>query len=156
MPQNLDPIPPVSARFEFSVKVRRLHPAARLPDRATNWSAGADLACVEAFTLAPGERKLAPTGLAVEIPPGWYGRIAPRSGQAWQRGVDTLAGVVDADYRAELKVLIINFGEAPVSFKAGDRIAQLIIERAAVCDYVWADELSETGRGEGGFGSTGG
>ncbi|MGH9755830.1 MAG: dUTP diphosphatase, partial [Blastocatellia bacterium] len=115
----------------------------------------ADLCCLEAFTLGPGERRLVPTGLAVEIPPGWYGRVAPRSGLAANHGVDMLAGVIDCDYRSEVKALIINLSDAPVSFDAGDRIAQLIIERAAVCDYVWADELSETERGDGGFGSTG-
>ena len=123
--------------------------------RATNGSAGADLVCLEAFTLGPGERKLVPTGLIVEIPPGWYGRVAPRSGLAANHGVDVLAGVIDPDYRAEVRVLMINLGDAPVSFSPGDRIAQLIIERAAICDYVWADELSETERGAGGFGSTG-
>jgi len=141
--------------FEFSVKVKRIHPAAELPARGTNWSAGADLCCLEAFTLGPGERRSVPTGLIVEIPPGWYGRVAPRSGLAARHGVDTLAGVVDPDFRGELLALIVNTGEAPVSFDAGERIAQLIIERAAVCDYVWADELSATERGGGGFGSTG-
>jgi len=153
MRQNTDPTPPAPL-FDFSVKVKRIHPAAKLPSRGTNRSAGADLSCLEAFTLGPGERKLVPTGLAVEIPPGWYGRVAPRSGLAANHGVDMLAGVIDSDYRLEVKVLMINFGVAPVSFDAGERIAQLIIERAAVCDYVWADELSDSERG-GGFGSTG-
>ncbi len=153
MPQNTD-LTPSAPVFEFSVKVKRIHPAAKLPARGTNWSAGADLRCLEAFTLGPGERKLVPTGLAVEIPPGWYGRVAPRSGLAAHHGIDMLAGVIDCDYREEVKVLMINLGDAPASFDAGERIAQLIIERAAVCDFVWADELSETERG-GGFGSTG-
>jgi dUTP pyrophosphatase len=154
MLQNTDPASSDAPLFDFSVKVKRIHPAAKLPTRGTNWSAGADLSCLEAFILGPGERKLVPTGLAVEIPPGWYGRVAPRSGFAANHGVDMLAGVIDSDYRLELKALLINLGDAPVSFDAGERIAQLIIERAAVCDYVWADELSETERG-GGFGSTG-
>jgi dUTP pyrophosphatase len=155
MQQNIDSVPPGDSGFEVNVKVKRIHPAARLPERGTNRSAGADLTCVKAFTLEPGERKLVPTGLIVEIPPGWYGRVAPRSGKAVRHGVDTLAGVVDCDFRGELMVLLINLGEAPVSFDDGERIAQLIIERAAVCDYVWVDELSETERGNGGFGSTG-
>lgn len=138
----------------FNIKVKRLRPAAKLPARGSLHAAGADLFCVEDFTLLPGERKAAPTGLAVEIPPGWYGRVAPRSGLAARHGVDTLAGVVDSDYRNELLVLLINLGDEPANFKAGDRIAQLIIERAAACDYAWAEELSETERG-GGFGSTG-
>lgn len=139
----------------LNVKVKKLHPAAKLPARGSSLAAGADLCCVEDFILPPGGRKSAPTGLAVEIPPGWYGRVAPRSGLAARHGVDTLAGVVDSDYRGELLVLLINLGDEPVSFNAGDRIAQLIIERAADCDYAWADELNETGRGGGGFGSTG-
>jgi dUTP pyrophosphatase len=155
MRQNIDPTPSCAPLFEISVKVKRIHPAAKLPARGTNWSAGADLCCLEAFTLGPGDRKLVSTGLAVEIPPGWYGRVAPRSGLAANHGVDMLAGVIDCDYRSELKALMINLGDAPVSFDAGDRIAQLIIERAAVCDYVWVNELGETERGDGGFGSTG-
>lgn len=137
------------------IKIKRLHPAAQLPQRGTALAAGADLYCLEAFTLEPGERKLVPTGLAVEIPPGFYGRVAPRSGLAVKHGIDVLAGVIDADYRAEVKVPLINFGRNPVCINAGERIAQLIIEQAAMCDYVWAEDLSDTERGEGGFGSTG-
>jgi dUTP pyrophosphatase len=137
------------------IKVKRLQNGAHLPAHATDWSAGADLRCAEAFTLRPGERRLVPTGLAIEIPPGYYGRVAPRSGLAVRHGIDTLAGIIDSDYRGELKVALINFGDQPVSFEAGDRVAQLIIERAARCDYSWSDELSETERAEGGFGSTG-
>ena len=137
------------------IQIKRLHPDATLPAQATPLAAGADLSCVEAFTLAPGERKLVPTGLAVEIPPGLYGRVAPRSGLAVKHGIDTLAGVIDSDYRAELRVLLINLGQEAVSFNAGDRIAQLILEQAAACDYGWAEKLTETERGEGGFGSTG-
>jgi len=155
MRQNTDPTSSDAPPVAFNVKVKRIHPAAKLPARGTNWSAGADLCCLEAFTLGPGERKSVPTGLIVEIPPGWYGRVAPRSGLAARHGIDTLAGVIDPDFRGELMALIVNTGEAPVSFYAGERIAQLIIERAAVCNYVWADELSATDRGAGGFGSTG-
>jgi dUTP pyrophosphatase len=155
MQRNNDPTPSRDLNFDLSVKVRRIHPAAKLPERGTLWSAGADLCCLDAFTLQPRERTSAPTGLAVEIPPGWYGRVAPRSGLAARYGIDTLAGVIDPDYRGELRVLIINNGDAPVSFGAGERIAQLVIERAAVCKYVWSEELGETVRGGDGFGSTG-
>lgn len=147
MAQNSEP--------EFTLRFKKLHPAAKLPARGSDLAAGADLCCAEDFTLAPGERLAASTGLAVAIPAGWYGRVAPRSGLAAKHGVDTLAGVVDADYRGELKVMLINLGHEPVLFHAGDRIAQLIIERAARCDYLWAEDLDETTRGEGGFGSTG-
>jgi dUTP pyrophosphatase len=155
MRQNTDLSKPGVAEVDFSVRVKRLHPAAKLPERGTDWAVGADLHCLEAFTIQPRERKSVPTGLAIEIPPGWYGRIAPRSGLAARHGIDTLAGVIDPDYRGELMALIVNTGEAPVSFEAGERVAQLIIERAAICDYVWVDELGETARGDGGFGSTG-
>jgi deoxyuridine 5'-triphosphate nucleotidohydrolase len=147
MPFDPNQLPPI--------KIKKLHAEARLPQRGTAFSAGADLYCLEAFTLAPGERKLVPTGLVIEIPSGFYGRVAPRSGLAVRHGIDVLAGVIDADYRAEVKVPLINFGQEPVSFNAGERIAQLIIEQAAMCDYVWSEDLSDTSRGEGGFGSTG-
>ncbi len=145
---------PINNHFP-PIKIKKLHEAARLPVRGSHWAAGADLCCVEAFTLEPGERKLVPTGLAAEIPPGFYGRVAPRSGLAVKHGIDVLAGVIDADYRGELKVPLINLGQQPVSFAAGERIAQLIIEHAAMCDYIWAEELADTERAEGGFGSTG-
>lgn len=137
------------------VKVRKLHESAQLPVRGSANAAGADLCCIEGFTLAPGERKAIATGLAVEIQPGWYGRVAPRSGLAARHGLDTLAGVVDADYRGELLVLLVNLGAAPVSLNAGERIAQFIIERVAQCEYEWTEDLSNTARGAGGFGSTG-
>jgi len=145
--QHIDNQPPI--------KVKQLHQNARLPKRATPLAAGADLCCAEAFTLEPGERKLVATGLAIEIRPGFYGRIAPRSGLAVKHGIDTLAGVIDADYRGELKVLLINLGQVTVSFETGERIAQLIIEQAASCEYEWSEDLNATSRGEGGFGSTG-
>lgn len=139
----------------FTLLVKRLHPDAQLPLRGSAFAAGADLHCVETFTLQPGERKAVPTGLALAIPSGFYGRIAPRSGWAVKHGIDTLAGIIDADYRGEVLVLLINLGNHPFTAAAGERIAQLIIERAASCAYEWADELDETARGAGGFGSTG-
>ena len=144
-----------NTRSAIPIKVKQLHHKAILPKPATNRAAGADLHCVESFTLQPGERRLIPTGLSIEIPPGYYGRVAPRSGLAVRHGIDTLAGVIDSDYRGEVRVLLINLGDLPVSFNAADRIAQLIIETAAQCDYLRADELDETERGDGGFGSTG-
>lgn len=139
----------------MKIKVKQLREGARLPMRGSVHAAGADLFCAEAVTIEPGERRLAPTGLAVEIPPGCYGRVAPRSGLAVRHGIDTLAGVIDADYRGEILVLLVNLGADPVSFSPGDRIAQLIIEQAAPADYDWAAELDSTERSSGGFGSTG-
>lgn len=140
---------------KFTLHIKQLHPAAQLPRRGSAFAAGADLHCVSAFTLQPGERKAVPTGLALAIPPGYYGRVAPRSGWAVKHGIDTLAGIIDADYRGEVLVLLINLGDQPFTAAAGERIAQLIIERAAPCVYEWADDLNETARGAGGFGSTG-
>ncbi|HYE75255.1 MAG TPA: dUTP diphosphatase [Blastocatellia bacterium] len=145
----------MNSSSDSQIKVKKLREGASLPTRANSTDAGADLCCIEPFTLMPGERGLVPTGLAVEIPPGWYGRVAPRSGLAVRHGIDTLAGVVDSAYRGELQVLLINLGQDPVSFEAGARIAQLIIERVATCEFNWAESLSETARGAGGFGSTG-
>jgi dUTP pyrophosphatase len=136
-------------------KVKKLHEAAKLPMRGSAHAIGADLCCVEAFTLQPLERKLISTGLAIEIHEGYYGRIAPRSGLAVKHGIDTLAGVIDSDYRGEIRVLLINFSEEIVRFTAGERIAQLIIEKAETVNYEWAEELSNTARGAGGFGSSG-
>ncbi len=137
------------------IKVKKLHEQAKLPLRGSAYAIGADLCSIEDVTLQPGERKLIATGLAVEIQAGYYGRVAPRSGLAVKQGIDTMAGVIDSDYRGEVRVLLINLSSEPVSFNAGDRIAQLIIEKAEAFDYEWAEELSDTSRGAGGFGSTG-
>ena len=98
---------------------------------------------------------MVPTGLAAEIPPGFYGRVAPRSGLAVKHGIDVLAGVIDADYRGELKVPLINLGQQTVSFDAGERIAQLIIVPVVQAQFEIVDEFVASDRGEGGFGSTG-
>ncbi|MFN0121958.1 MAG: dUTP diphosphatase [Blastocatellia bacterium] len=137
------------------LRVRLLRAGALAPQPGSDHAIGADLCCIDSFTLQPGDRRLIPTGLSLEIPPGYYGRVAPRSGLALKHGIDTLAGVIDPDYRGELQVLLINLGQDPVSFDAGARIAQLIIERAAQTRYLVAENLSDTSRGEGGFGSTG-
>ncbi|MFN7999605.1 MAG: dUTP diphosphatase [Acidobacteriota bacterium] len=149
MPQNSE------TPDHLLIQFKRLHPDAQLPTRGSAAAAGADLHCLAAFTLHPGERQAVATGLAVAIPAGWYGRVAPRSGLAAKHGVDTLAGVIDSDYRGEVRVLLVNLGQEPVRFAAGDRIAQLIIERAAECSYQWAEDLADTERAAGGFGSTG-
>lgn len=137
------------------IKVRKLREGAHLPARASSNAAGADLRCIDSFTLSPGERKLVPTGIAVEIPEGYYGRVAPRSGLAVRHGIDTLAGVIDSDYRGEVQILLVNLGAEEAVFQQGDRIAQLIIEHAAPAGYQWSEELGETERASGGFGSTG-
>ena len=123
--------------------------------RGSPSSAGFDLCAAEDGCVAPGARLCVGTGLQMEIPAGCYGRIAPRSGLALRFGVDVGAGVVDCDYRGEVKVLLFNHGDADFSFKSGDRVAQLIIERINFCPAVEVSSLSATVRGGGGFGSTG-
>jgi dUTP pyrophosphatase len=134
---------------------KRLHPDARLPARGSAHAAGLDICSVERLTLAPGGRAAVRTGLAVAIPVGFYGRVAPRSGLAVRHGVDVLAGVIDADYRGEILCALVNHSREPFEIEPGARIAQLIIESIATPKPAWADELEETERGAGGFGSTG-
>ena len=138
-------------RLEF----KKLDAAARLPTRGSKFAAGLDLYSIERVTIAPHERTVVGTGLSVAIPHGFYGRVAPRSGLAIKRGLDVLAGVVDSDYRGEVMCALVNHGDAAIELAAGERIAQLIIEAIALPAPVWADDLRETERGAGGFGSTG-
>jgi dUTP pyrophosphatase len=134
---------------------KKLDSKARLPTRGSPCSAGLDLYSIETVSLNPHERRLIPTGLSVAIPDGYYGRLAPRSGLATQKGIDVLAGVIDADYRGEIQCLLQNTGGEIVELPAQTKICQLIIERIITPDPVWSDELSDTVRGSGGFGSTG-
>jgi dUTP pyrophosphatase len=137
------------------LKFLRLHPAAKLPTRGSREAAGLDLYAIEAVRLEPGARAAVRTGLAVAIPEGFYGRVAPRSGLAVNYGLDVLAGVIDSDYRGEIVCAIVNHGREAFTLDAGARVAQLIIEAIITPDAVWADALDETARGAGGFGSTG-
>jgi dUTP pyrophosphatase len=138
-----------------SLSFKKLDPDAVLPTRGSPSAAGLDLYSIEAVSLNRGERRLIRTGLAVAIPEGFYGRVAPRSGLAVQKGIDVLAGVIDADYRGEIRCLLINSGEETVHLPAQTKICQLIIERIITPDAVWVESLSDTSRGGGGFGSTG-
>jgi len=143
------------------VRVQRL-PAARdlpLPALASPGSAGHDLraAVDEEVVLRPGERALIPTGLVLEIPPGWEGQVRPRSGLALRHGIGVLnsPGTIDSDYRGEVGVILINLGDTPFPIRRGDRIAQLVFARVEAVEWEEAETLAETRRGEGGFGSTG-
>jgi dUTP pyrophosphatase len=137
------------------IKFKKLHPDARLPSRGSPRSAGLDLYSIEQCTLNAGQRRGIRTGLSVEIPEGFYGRIAPRSGLAIEHGIDVLAGVVDSDYRGEILCLLVNHAETAKTFGLGDRIAQLIIESIITPLPCWDDDLSETLRNDSGFGSSG-
>jgi len=141
------------------VDVRLLHPAARAPERAHAGDAGYDLRCVEAFTLAPGERAVVPTGVAVALPEGHAGLVVPRSGLAARHGVSVVngPGLVDPGYRGEVKVVLVNLGAEPFAAEAGDRVAQLLVVPFAAPQLRVVDALPEggDGRGAGGFGSSG-
>jgi dUTP pyrophosphatase len=132
----------------------RVDGSGALPEYATDGAAGADLRAAESVTLAPGERAAVPTGITIEIPDGHVGLVWPRSGLAVRHGVDTLAGVIDSDYRGEVKVVLVNHGREPVAIAPGDRIAQLLVQPVARARFTRA-AVAATARGVGGFGSTG-
>lgn len=132
-----------------------------LPAYETDLAAGADLRAAvpedTPMTLKPGERALVPTGFAMALPAGYEAQIRPRSGLAYKHGITCLntPGTIDADYRGEVKVLLINHGQDAFTIKRGERIAQMVIAPITQPAFTRVDELSETKRGEGGFGSTG-
>ncbi|RKP07657.1 dUTPase-like protein [Thamnocephalis sphaerospora] len=136
-------------------RVKRLSEKARLPKRGSELAAGYDLCSAKDMVIAAGDRMLVPTDLALQIPLGTYGRIAPRSGLSVKKFIDVGAGVIDADYRGPLHILLFNFGKQPFEIKEGDRIAQMVLERIYTPEIVEVDSLDDTARGEGGFGSTG-
>lgn len=133
----------------------KLSPLASTPTQADLWSAGYDLTSIESYTLQPWERKLFKTGLAMAIPDWYYGRIAPRSGLAYTYGIDILAGVIDASYRGEIGVIVLNTGSESFEVESGMRIAQLIIETCHSVIFEEVLHLDQTKRGEEGFWSTG-
>jgi len=138
---------------------KKLDPKAKLPTRGSELAAGYDLYSIEQYTLKPLERKLFKTGLAVAIPHGLYGRIAPRSGLAYKNGLDVMAGVIDEDYRGEVGVILINLGTEPITLpiikdEKETPVAQIIFENYTEASFQEMPELPETFRGEGGFGST--
>ena len=142
------------------MKIKLISDKAKVPTKGSNDAAGYDLYTVESYSLSPGERHLFKTGLQIAIDPFFYGRIAPRSGLALKHGIDTLAGVIDADYRGEIGVILINLGSHAVNINEGDRIAQIIFEQhAAISELTVVDDLDEnikkSSRGKKGYGSTG-
>jgi dUTP pyrophosphatase len=126
-----------------------------LPAYASAGAAGADLRASEALEIAPGARAAVATGVRLEIPPGHVGLVWPRSGLAVRHGIDTLAGVIDSDYRGELKVVLVNHGHEPFRIAPGDRVAQLLIQRVERVRFTATEAVADTARGSGGFGSTG-
>ena len=139
----------------MSLKVKKLSADAQLPTRGSDGAAGYDLQSIESCVILPGKRAVVATGLSFELPAGVYGRIAPRSGLAVKHGIQVGAGVVDADYRGEVKVVLFNHDSNPYLIKSGYRIAQLILERCETPEVEEIFDSSDTVRGQGGFGSTG-
>ena len=142
----------------MSVPIKRLDPSVELPTYAYTGDAGLDLRSNEDLVLAPHERRLIATGLAVAIPEGYAGFVQPRSGLALREGLSmaNTPGLIDSHYRGELKVCAVNLdNEKPIHIERGERIAQLVIQRVPIVNLIEVDELDETDRGAGGFGSSG-
>jgi dUTP pyrophosphatase len=142
----------------MKIHVRRLHADAVVPIPHHPGDAGGDLVAVEAVVLAPGQRALVPTGLSIAIPEGFAGYVLPRSGLASRHGVTcaNAPGLIDAGYRGEIRVALVNLDPVETyKVEVGDRIAQLVIMPTPEVDYEEVEELPESTRGEGGFGSTG-
>ena len=141
----------------MKLKIKKLSSDAIIPAYQSELAAGFDLHSVEEYVLKPNERKLIKTGLAFEIEEGYEVQIRPRSGLAFKHGITVLntPGTIDADYRGEIMVLLINLGENDFEIKKGERIAQAVIAPVIQAEFVEVDELSVTKRGKGGFGSTG-
>lgn len=136
------------------LRFKQLDPKAVLPARGSALAAGLDLCSIEDAELGPKQRAMVRTGLAAAIPPGFYGRVAPRSGLAAKNGLDVLAGVIDSDYRGEICCVLYNTGDQTISLPAGSKICQLIIEQIITPEARWVNDLDSTARGAGGFGST--
>ncbi len=144
---------------EVAVLVRRIDPDAPLPAYAHPGDAGADLVTTVDVTLAPGERAVVPTGLAIAVPDGYAAFVHPRSGLAARCGIGVVnaPGTIDAGYRGEVQVILVNLDPAePVVLRRGDRIAQLVIQQVPRARFEPVDSLPPSQRGSGGFGSTGG
>merc|ERR1712168_685724 len=138
------------------LKFHKLSENAMTPIRGTEYAAGLDLSAAEAKIIPSKGRALVKTDLQVALPEGCYGRIAPRSGLAYKKGIDVGAGVIDQDYRGNVGIILFNFGDEDFKVEKGDRIAQFILEKIFIPTLVESSEkLEETVRGEGGFGSTG-
>ena len=141
----------------MKINIKKLNEKATLPSRASEADAGYDLHSLDDTfqRIEPGGRALIKTGISVAIPQGHYGRVAPRSGLAYKHGIDVLAGVIDSGYRGEIGVVIINLGKEAYLFEGSSRVAQLIIEKCHDIEWQESDNLDESNRGAGGFGSTG-
>mgnify|MGYP001248604993 FL=1 len=147
--------------MSYEVLIRRLpgNEDVPLPRKMSDWAAGFDLhaAVAEPLTLHPGERALVPTGIAIAMPECLEAQVRPRSGLAYKHGITALnsPGTIDADYRGEIRVLLINHGQEPFTIQRGERIAQMVFQVVPAVHFKEVDELPDTVRGAGGFGHTG-
>ncbi len=159
MPVGSGDVPETPQTPDLQVRVQRLDPDLPLPSYAHPGDAGADLLTAVDLVLAPGERTLVPTGIAIALPPGYVALVHPRSGLAARHGLSIVntPGTVDSGYRGEIKVLLVNHDpREPIELSRGDRIAQLVIQRFERAQFVEVGELPDSVRGDGGYGSTGG
>jgi dUTP pyrophosphatase len=141
----------------MKIEIKKLHENAKIPQYQTVQSAGFDLVSIEDITIKPNQRVLIGTGLAMAIEDGFELQIRPRSGLAYKNGITVLnsPGTIDSDYRGEIKVLLINHSEDDFNIKSGDRIAQAVVQKVYQASFEIVEELDQTVRGSGGFGSTG-
>ncbi len=139
----------------MNILIKKLHTDAQIPHIAHEGDAGFDLFAVEDVSLNPGERGQVPTGLALQIPLGYVGLVWDKSGISHKGGIKTLGGVIDSGYRGEILVGVLNLGSEPYTFEKGHKVAQLLIQKVESPIFEEVVELSDTSRGEGGFGSTG-
>ncbi len=142
----------------MQLRIRRIDPNLPVPAYAHDGDAGLDLYAAESATLAPGQRQLIPTGIAIELPEGYAGFVQPRSGRALRDGLSFVnsPGLIDSHFRGEIQVIAINLdADASLEVSYGDKVAQLVVQRVEHCTLVELDELGTTARGEAGFGSTG-
>lgn len=137
------------------LKVKKLDAQAKLPTRATLGDAGLDLYSTQEVVIRSGERLMVGTGIAMEIPIGYAGLVWDKSGLAAKKGLKVMGGVIDAGYRGEVRVVLTNLGDATHTIAVGDKIAQLLIQKVGFPEVTEVSELSDSERGEGGFGSTG-
>jgi len=139
----------------MKIKAKKIYPDAELPKMMREGDAALDLYSQNDYTLKPGERTVVGTGVAMAIPTGYWGNVRDRGGLPFKHGIHTMGGVVDSNYRGEIKVIVINLGQEEYTIKKGDRVCQMIIHQHEIVEFEEVDELDETNRGKDGFASSG-
>lgn len=139
----------------MKLKIKKIHPDAHIPKYAHDSDAGLDLHSIEGFEMEPGERKSIPLGIAVEIPKGYVGLIWDKSGLSHKYGIKTFGGVIDSGYRGEIHAGLMNLSDKFFSFAKGHKVAQLLVQKIEHIEFEEVEELTDTDRGQNGFGSTG-